>query len=55
MTIAFFRIPLSVKPQDWGQAELVLPDVLQGLNYHFVVVKEGERRELSGLKHPLRH
>ncbi len=41
MAIAFFQIPLSVKPTGGGDAELVAPEVLQGLNYRYVIVKEG--------------
>lgn len=41
MAIAFFQIPLSVQPQPGGEAVLVPPDVLQDLNYQFVLVKEG--------------
>lgn len=41
MPIAFFQIPLSVKPKSGGAAEIIAPEVLQGLNYAFVIVKEG--------------
>jgi hypothetical protein len=41
MAIAFFRVQLSVQPRAGGAAELVVPNVLQGLNYQFIIVKEG--------------
>ena len=41
MAIASFRIQLSVQPRAGGAAELVVPDVLQGVNYQFIIVKEG--------------
>ena len=41
MAVAFFQIPLSVKPKAGGEAELVPPQALQDLNYRFVIVKEG--------------
>ncbi len=41
MPVAFFKIPLSVNPKTGGEAEIIVPEVLQGLNYAFVIVKEG--------------
>lgn len=37
----YFQIPLSVQVKSGGNAELVSPKVLHGLNYHFVIVKDG--------------
>jgi len=41
MPAAFFQVRLSVQPSSGGEAELILPGVLQGLNYRFVIVKDG--------------
>jgi hypothetical protein len=41
MPIAYFQVRLSVHPTGGGKAELVLPQALQGLNYDFVIVKDG--------------
>lgn len=41
MTVAFFQVQLSVHPTEAGAAELVLPEVLQARNYHFVIIKDG--------------
>lgn len=41
MSIAFFKVPLSVEPKPGGEAEILVPKVLQGLNYAFVIIKEG--------------
>ena len=41
MAVAFFQVQLSVQPKGGGEAELVLPQVLQELNYQFVAVKDG--------------
>ena len=41
MPAAFFRVPLSVQPTSGGMAELVVPEALRDLAYHFVLVKEG--------------
>jgi|SRR5215831_2832981 len=38
---AFFRVRLSVCPKGGGEAELVPPNILQDLQYRFVIVKEG--------------
>ncbi len=50
MAVAFFQVQLSVKPKEGGAAELVLPDVLQGLNYQFVMVKEGGEEAIIRLE-----
>lgn len=49
---AFYQIPLSVKPTGGGDAELVPPEVLQGLNYRFVIVKEGGEEGIVELDEP---
>ncbi|TFH47362.1 MAG: hypothetical protein E4G94_00260 [ANME-2 cluster archaeon] len=41
MSENFFQITLSIEPKSEGNAELVSPKVLHGLNYHFVIVKDG--------------
>lgn len=41
MAIAYLHVRLTVQPTRGGDAELVLPDALQGLDPHFVVVNEG--------------
>lgn len=41
MAIAFFQVPLSVQTKDYGEADLGMPEVLQNVNYQFLIVKEG--------------
>lgn len=41
MAVAFFQVQLSVQKQDYGEATLILPEVMPELNYQFVIVKEG--------------
>lgn len=41
MTVAYFQIPLSVKPKNGGEAVLEPPKALDGLNFGFVAVREG--------------
>lgn len=41
MAVAFFQVQLSVQAKEYGEAELVLHEVLPELNYQFVIVKEG--------------
>ena len=41
MPVAFFQVQLSVQPKARGEAELLPPQILQGLNYHFILVKDG--------------
>ena len=41
MAVAFFQVQLSVQRKEGGEAELVLPQVLQEFNYQFVAVKDG--------------
>jgi len=52
MAVAFFHIPLSVKPAGGGDAELIPPGVLQGLNYRFVIIKEGGEEGIVKLEEP---
>ena len=49
MPYAFFRVRLSVQPKGAGEAELVPPNVLQGLNYRFVIVKDGAEEGIINL------
>lgn len=48
----FFQITLSVDPKSEGNAELVSPEVLQGLNYHFVIVKDGRDEGIISIDEP---
>jgi hypothetical protein len=41
MPVAVFQVPLSVQPKGGGEAELVPPPIVQGLNFHFLLVKDG--------------
>ena len=41
MAMAYFQVELSVNPGSEGRAELVLPKALAGLDYQFLIVKEG--------------
>ncbi len=41
MPAGFFQVKLAVKPKEGGGAELVPPQVLRRLNYHYVIVKDG--------------
>lgn len=50
MPAAFFRVRLSVRPKSGGEAELVPPSVLQGLNYSFVTVKDGGEEAIITLE-----
>jgi hypothetical protein len=52
MPAAFFQVRLSVQPSSGGEAELILPGVLQGLNYRFVIVKEGGEEGIIKLEEP---
>lgn len=48
----FFQIPLSIKPKGGGEAEFVSPKILQGMNYAFVIVKEGGEEGIIRLDEP---
>lgn len=37
----FFQIKLKVIPKESGEAELVPPEILQGLKFDYLIVKEG--------------
>jgi hypothetical protein len=41
MPTAFFQVCLSVQPTRGGEAEIGVPQALRGLNYGFVIVKDG--------------
>ncbi len=41
MAVAYFQVQLSIKAQEHGEAELILPEVSSETNYKFVIVKEG--------------
>lgn len=41
MAIAYFQVQLSVQPTEGGEAQLVLPKVLDALEHQFILVKEG--------------
>ncbi len=41
MAIAYFQVPVTVKPQDNGEASLVPPKALQGVEYRIIIVKDG--------------
>lgn len=43
MAKSYFEVKLSVKPEGGGAARLVIPNVLQRLDYQFVMVQEGGR------------
>lgn len=49
---AFFRVRLSVRPRGGGEAELVLPNTLQDLQYRFVIVKEGGEEGIVRIEEP---
>lgn len=52
MAVAIFQIPLSVKPNAGGEAQLVPPEILQDLNYRFIIVKEGGEEGIVKLNEP---
>jgi hypothetical protein len=52
MPAAFFQVRLSVQPKSGGEAELMPPQVLQGLDYQYVVVKEGGEEGIVKLDGP---
>lgn len=41
MATAYFQVQLSVQPTEGGEAQLVLPKVLDALEHQFILVKEG--------------
>jgi hypothetical protein len=49
MTTTFFQVQLSVQPKAGGDAEFILPEVFEGLDYHFVLVKDGGEEGLVKL------
>src|SRR5574341_1121297 len=48
----YFKIQLSVKPAKDGLAELVPPEILQDLNYIFVIVKDGGEEGIIMVEEP---
>ena len=52
MPVEFVQVRLSVKPKIRGEAELVPPKVLEGLNYQFVIVKDGGEEAIVKLEAP---
>jgi len=52
MTMAYFQVDLSVKPGSGGQAELVLPKALKGLDYQFIIVKDGGQEGIIKFEAP---
>ena len=52
MPVAFFQIPLSVQPGESGYAGLVPPQAVAGLNYRFVIVKEGGEEAIVQIDAP---
>ena len=47
MSIASFKVALSIKPAGGGEAKLVVPKVLHGQDFQFVIVKDGEEGIIS--------
>lgn len=52
MPVAYFQIQLSFQPKSGGEAALIPPPVLQGLNYGFVLVKDGAEEGIAKLDGP---
>lgn len=52
MPAAYFQIQLSVQPKSGGEAALIPPPVLQGLDYRFVIVKDGAEEGIAKLDGP---
>lgn len=52
MAVAYFRVQLTVRPKQGGDAELVLPNALKDLDPHFVVVKEGGQEGIVQVEAP---
>lgn len=52
MAVAYFQIQLSVQPKSGGEAALIPPPVLQGLDYRFVIVKDGAEEGIAKLDGP---
>lgn len=49
MAVEFFQVELTVQPKAGGEAELVVPNVLQGLNYQFILVEDGGKKGILKL------
>ena len=52
MPVAYFQIQLSLQPKSGGEAVPVPPQVLQGVNYGFVIVKDGGEEGIVKLDGP---
>jgi hypothetical protein len=52
MAVAYFQIPLSVKPSGGGEAVLVGPKALQELSHRFVLVKDGGEEGIVRVEEP---
>ncbi len=52
MPTAFFQVRVSVQPKSGGEAELMPPPAIQGLNYQFVLVKDGGEEAIMKLDGP---
>ena len=52
MASAYFQVQLSVQPKGGGEAVLVPPAVLQSMDYHLVIVKEGGAEAIVKLDGP---
>jgi hypothetical protein len=50
MPVAFFQVRLSVQPKAGGEAELIPPQALHGLNYQFIHVKDGGQEGIVKLE-----
>src|SRR6266536_900388 len=48
MAQEYFQIRISIRPSG-GEAELVAPPALQGLNYRYVIVKDGGEEAVVAL------
>jgi hypothetical protein len=52
MAVAYFHIPLSVKPKAGGEAVLVSPKALLGLSFRFIIVKDGGEEGIVRVEEP---
>ena len=52
MPMAYFKVPLTVRQEGAREAALVPPKVLAGLNYRFVVVKDGGEEAIVRVDEP---
>jgi hypothetical protein len=52
MPVADFKVQLSVQPTRGGEAKFILPEVLQDLNYQFVIIKDGGEEGIIKIDEP---